>query len=227
MRASPRATRWTNASMFVTTLITEALAERPDVEHAPPHRLEHGACARTAGVAADDHRDLAGRRVVDAAGDRRLERRDAALARARRAARARAGRSCSCRSRWRRGASPQHAVLALNHRRDRGGRREARDRAVRISATPRRVSGPARAVLQRAGAAAGSRSWTVSSTPARRRLRGEMAAEPADADEGDPHGKPSGRRRVRGGARHRCTGCRPATSSSSSTPRPGSVGGST
>ena len=87
MSASPAATRWMNASMFVITLITRRLAERPDVDDAAADRLEQVAVGgEDRLVAAGDHGDLARRRLVDAARDRALERRDAALGEQRREA---------------------------------------------------------------------------------------------------------------------------------------------
>ena len=64
--------------MFVITLITDADAQRPDVDDRLAHRLEHVSMLGEDGlVASRDHGDLARGRLVDAAGDGAFERPDA------------------------------------------------------------------------------------------------------------------------------------------------------
>ena len=97
--------------MFVITLITRRLPERPDVDDRPPIASSSGAVrGEDRLVPAGDHGDLARRRLVHAARDRALERRDAALCEQRREALELVRRrSCSCRSRCRRCADPRRS----------------------------------------------------------------------------------------------------------------------
>ena len=179
----------------------------------------------TLAVAADDHRDLARRGEVHAAGHRRLERRDP-LARAASSA----SRSSSCRSfvlmsihvpPWR--ERRQHTVRALDDRRHGGRRGQARDHGVRAVArrAPAKppTSAPASTSASRPRSA--SRSCTDEREPGTQQARREVAAEATDADEADASPSRPARRRASDAARRRRTGWPRATSSSSSTPRPG------
>ena len=233
MSASPAATRWTNASMFVITLITDALPSGPTWMTAPPIASSSGAVRREDRlVAAGDDGDLAGGRQVDAAGDRGTRAsRCRARRRARRAARARAGRSCSCRSRCRRAAGPR--ARRRRRRRPRSTARGDGRQVITQSAASRDRARRARPQSRRRRRAPrrrpASRSCTESGKPARSRLAASWRPRLPRPTK-PTFTAPSRRTRTRPVAASRCSasplyGCASATASSSSTPRPGAVGG--
>ena len=203
-------------------------AEWPNVEDLVSHRREQRhVCVDDALVSAHDHRDVARRRAVRATGHRSFERRDAFRDRD-------LGEPQKLAPIVGAHVDPRRAgterredtVRALDDRRDRVRRRQARDDRVRPAGCRRRRIRPRRTRVLEASCRGTVEVVHESANPARSEARREVTAESTDADEADAH-QPTG-----SSAGVRCSsspsyGWRSATSSSSSTPRPGPVGGIT
>ena len=173
--ASPAATRWMKASMLVITLMTDGLPSGPRWMTAPPIASSGRRCAlEDRLVAADEHGDLARRRLVHAARDRALERRDPA-----RRGECRRGARCSCAvvgahldPRRRRAAGPRAGRRLPRRPRSRaaGEGRQVITQSEASATARGEAAALAPAADEAAPRRARSRSWTVSGEAARSRL---------------------------------------------------------
>jgi hypothetical protein len=133
------------ASMLVMTLITAADPAAP-CEDLAAIACSAGWCARTALVAAGQHRDLARPRLVHAAGHRAFEHGDALRSPAPPAVGSRRGQACSSRSRCHPCETGEDAVGRSARFADRRRRQAgddgiaARASAFGLSPTPRRFA---------------------------------------------------------------------------------------
>ena len=163
--------------------------ERTDMEDATAHRLEerHVRCCHSL-VAAHDHRDLTGRRPLDAAGDGCLERRDpdlgCCLGKSQQlvpVVRAHVDPGAPARQ------SGEDTVVGFECRRDRRRRRKAGDHDVDRPGELRAGVGPAGA---RGLETPGRTSVEVvydQREPGAHEAGGEVSTQPSDADEADAH----------------------------------------
>ncbi len=233
MSASPAATRWMNASMFVMTLITDALPSGPTWMTGAPIASSSSRCAaKTASSppAMTVISPAAALWTPPVTGHSSVAMPRSASSAAR--------RSSSCAS----------FVLMSIHvpprRRPSAIPPGPETTALTAAGDGRQVITQSEASATARGEAAGARAGVGERGDGRRlaivhrereapgeHARGEVAAEVAETDEADVHGE-SGRTVCSPGRGSRCScvptyGWASATASSSSMPRPGAVGGMT